>query len=652
MQYGIVDLLTKSCLTKCRHFVSMNIMDKNIKTATKMKQLFIFIFYTLLPLTAGAYDAYIDGIYYNLNKTNKTASVTNSNYKYTGRIDIPENITYEKEKYNVTSIGYYAFTNCTDLTFVRIPNSVTSIESCAFENCTGLNSISIPSSVVSIAGHAFYNTGWYNSQKEGLIYLDKCLLGYKGKINEDITIDEGTRLLADGALGSCQDLFFITIPSSVIYIGSGAFSNCTSLVSINIPDGVTSIEGGTFSGCTGLITAIVGKGVTSIGAQAFKNCTGLTTINIPDGVSLIGDRAFYNCSSLSSITIPNNVTSIEEYTFWNCQNLASLSIGDGVTSIGNYSFSNCAKVSSLTIPNSVTAIGEGAFQCCYNLPSLNIPNSVTSIGEKAFEGCNNIESITIPEGLKIIKRGTFMHCSSLKSLTIPSTIQYIYGEAFAYCNNIKEVISLPEVPPFMYDDSFTNYDITLKVPEASRETYMSTSPWKNFKSIVIFNNDMPETKKCAVPTITYQNGQLSLNCDTEGVSFVTKITDNDIKTFYDANISLSVTYTITVYTQKTGYNDSDVATATLCWIDADPSTEGITDGIANVNAKAVLIQATGNTLSISGAQEGTPINIYDISGKSVGSATADTENTIILTSLKPGDIGLVKIGEKTIKIIM
>ena len=110
---------------------------------------------------------------------------------------------------------------------------------------------------------------------------------------------------------------------------------------------------------------------------------------------------------------------------------------------------------------------------------------------------------------------------------------------------------------------------------------------------------MPETKKCAVPTITYQNGQLSLNCDTEGVSFVTKITDNDIKTFYDANISLSVTYTITVYTQKTGYNDSDVATATLCWIDADPSTEGITDGIANVNAKAVLIQATGNTLSIS-----------------------------------------------------
>ena len=197
-------------------------------------------------MVASAYDVYIDGIYYNINKTDKTASVTYY-YKYTGRVVIPESFTYDNVTYSVTSIGYYAFTNCSDLNYVSIPNSVTSIGICAFENCTNLNSISIPSSVISIGGHAFYNTGWYNSQPNGLLYLDKCLIGYKGELEEEIIIDEGTRLLAGGAFSNCQDLFFITIPQSVLSIGSSAFLNCTSLISIAIPDSITSIETDTFN---------------------------------------------------------------------------------------------------------------------------------------------------------------------------------------------------------------------------------------------------------------------------------------------------------------------------------------------------------------------------------------------------------------------
>ena len=81
-------------------------------------------------------------------------------------------------------------------------------------------------------------------------------------------------------------------------------------------------------------------------------------------------------------------------------------------------------------------------------------------------------------------------------------------------------------------------------------------------------------------------------------------------------------------------------------------TEGITDGIANVRAKAILIQTNGNSISISGANEGSPVNVYDTSGKMVGSGTTLIDITNIPTSLKPGDIGLVKIGEKTIKILM
>jgi hypothetical protein len=522
------------------------------------KSVFILLICTLLPFTARAYDAYIGGVYYNLNKTDKTASVTY--YKYAGKVVIPESIKYDEMTYSVTSIGNYAFSRCKDITSISIPNSVKSIGICAFEDCTGLNSISIPSSVTYIGGLAFSNTGWYNSQPDGLLYLDKCLVGYKGVIDEDITIDEGTRLMAGNAFANCQDLIFVSIPQSVISIGSCAFIDCTSLVSITIPDGVTSIETDTFNGCSGLISVTLGKGVTSIGAQAFNNCTGLTKINIPDGVTSIGNRAFYNCSSLSSITIPSNVSSIEDYTFYNCQNLVSLTIGEGVTSIGNYSFSNCQKVLSLTIPNSVKTIGNCAFQCCYILPSLIIPNSVTSIGERAFEGCNSIGSLTIPEGIKIIKKGTFTWCSSLESITIPSTIQYIYGEAFAYCTNIKEVIALPEVPPVLYETSFSNYDITLLVPEESIEAYMTTSPWSRFGKFQTLSGENVEIPKCATPTIWYENGKVKFNCDTEGVEFVSEVIVDDAKQYNDSELTLSQTYKISVYATKDGYEKSDVAT--------------------------------------------------------------------------------------------
>ena len=116
-----------------------------------MTTLILCVFFSI---SASAYDVKVDGIYYDISET--TAIVTRGDYSnYSGDIVIPESITFGNSKYSVTSIGDGAFSGCSGLTSITIPNSVTSIGNYAFRNCSGLTSITIPNSVTSIGEYAF-----------------------------------------------------------------------------------------------------------------------------------------------------------------------------------------------------------------------------------------------------------------------------------------------------------------------------------------------------------------------------------------------------------------------------------------------------------------------------------------------------------------
>ena len=181
----------------------------------------------------------------------------------------------------ITSIGLWAFQNCSSLTSVTIPNSVTEIGWQSFQNCSSLSSITIPNSVTAIG---------------------------------------------NGAFGGCSRLNSIIIPSGVTIIGDSAFGGCSSLTSINIPSGVTSIGEGVFGDCTSLTSVTIPNSVTSIGYTAFRNCKSLTSITIPNSVQTISGLAFESCTGLTSVTIPNSVTSITWGAFAACTGLTSITI--------------------------------------------------------------------------------------------------------------------------------------------------------------------------------------------------------------------------------------------------------------------------------------------------------------------------------------
>ena len=270
----------------------------------------------------------------------------------------------------ITSIGDYAFRNCTNLTSVSISNTVKSIGHEAFRGCSSLTTLTIPNSVNSIGQSEF---------------------------------------------ASCSGLTELILSDNLTEIPFRAFSNCSNLQSITIPAGVTSIDGSAFIYCPALTSVAVSKNnsnfvaegeflyngdktilvryfghdksltipdtVTEIGVSALE-LSGVQEIKWPSNLTTIGERAF-EYSELYEVTIPASVTLIETHAFKEIQSLQKVEFLGSNFTFGGYIFERCQNLKNIWFPGTEEQWQEkirnyrSIFRFTYNPPTVHCHRAIT-----------------------------------------------------------------------------------------------------------------------------------------------------------------------------------------------------------------------------------------------------------------------------------
>lgn len=378
---------------------------------------------------------------------------------------------------NISIIWRYAFAECKALNTITFATFTSTddmavklaINDYAFSGCTALETLNLPENLGALGSYAF----------KGCTALTTVNFVANAKFITPETTEGGTdpapeaydpaglvTTIGDGAFMDCTSLTTITLPYFIARIGNSAFENCTALATFTTMDGadkktaaLRTIGDRAFFGNTSLNNVDVNttKGVNTIGVSAFENCEQLATINISgvtrfaEGVFrnakalksvtmsasasiYVGQEAFRNCVNLSDITA--RIAAADDGAFRNCISLRAITfVSSGIENIGSNAFNGCVLIQKVSIPSSVVAIGDSAFDGCRGITSLTFESNETlqTIGYSAFGGCSLLTRVILPSSLVELNASAFYGCSDLKYVEFGENIQTVGEDAFALC---------------------------------------------------------------------------------------------------------------------------------------------------------------------------------------------------------------------------
>ena len=376
-------------------------------------------------VTWGGYVGYD----YDSQKTEASINTTSSNSEE--EVVVPDEISYEGEKYKVTKLGS-VFSGNKIIEKVTIPKTVTSLSS-TFQDCSALIEV-VNTSQLKTVSYAFYNCSSLKS-----VDLSSCeTLGgssFGGCSQLENVVLKACKRIEDNVFSNgnstCQNLKSVGDISHCESIGEYAFSNCSSLTSVDLSSCKT-IGNYSFSGCSALESIGSVKLLTNIPEYAFNGCSNLQNIDLSNCTS-IGSSAFNGCSKIKHLNL-NKCAYISSNAFSNC-GLENIDLSATKT-IEGYAFSGCSCLTKVTGLKLVKLLPAGIFYGCHKLSSIDL-STIESLGASCMSG-TAIERVELPN-LKSWDYGVFEDCKKLTSVTFPVTIDNIPTRAFWNCENLSTI---------------------------------------------------------------------------------------------------------------------------------------------------------------------------------------------------------------------
>lgn len=372
-------------------------------------------------------------------------------------------------------------------------------------------------------------------------------------------------------------------------------------------------------------------------------------VEIEDGVTSIGDYAFDAAANASEIIIPNSVKSIGKYAFYYWIKAATITLPDGVTAIGEFAFAECERLTSINIPNSVTAINKGVFWACTSLTSITIPNGVETINDYVFFGCTGLTSITIPNSVTHIGNYTFEGCTGLTSVTIPKSVESIYVNPFKNCPNIEKIaIEEGNTRYDSRDDCNAIIDKNKKTMLAGCKNTIIPSTITGIEYAAFSGNTSLTT--ITIPSnIERISGRVFYECtNLKDVKVLATKAPTPLNS-YPPNDDMFSDYTIPLYVPA---ESIDNYKATSPWNRFTTILPLESSNLASQQNKTMKIEYNDGTLYINDANNGALVNVYTAKGHEIGSAVINNGKATISISLPQGSIAIVKIGQKSEKVII
>ena len=376
-------------------------------------------------VTWGGYVGYD----YDSQKTEASINTTSSNSEE--EVVVPDEISYEGEKYKVTKLGS-VFSGNKIIEKVTIPKTVTSLSS-TFQDCSALIEV-VNTSQLKTVSYAFYNCSSLKS-----VDLSSCeTLGWSsfgGCSQLENVVLKACKRIEDNVFSNgnstCQNLKSVGDISHCESIGEYAFSDCSSLTSVDLSSCKT-IGNYSFSGCSALESIGSVKLLTNIPEYAFNGCSNLQNIDLSNCTS-IGSSAFNGCSKIKHLNL-NKCAYISSNAFSNC-GLENIDLSATKT-IEGYAFSGCSCLTKVTGLKLVKLLPAGIFYGCHKLSSIDL-STIESLGASCMSG-TAIERVELPN-LKSWDYGVFEDCKKLTSVTFPVTIDNIPTRAFWNCENLSTI---------------------------------------------------------------------------------------------------------------------------------------------------------------------------------------------------------------------